>query len=634
MAKKVILKDQNNVEILPITRGELVLDSSGKEAFHSNKFLATVSQPGLMSHTDKEKLDTLEKGVIDSALSVNSTNAVQNKVITLVLNSIKESYLKSVTVNGNTLTIVDQDGTSHVFNNTNNYRPISVDGVSILGNDNTALNLTAGSNITLTPETNSSGKYTGKVIIKSNYDNTTYTLSGTLSGNTYVTTLTPSSGNASTATVPSLVGASTSKAGSAGLVPAPKTSDTNLFLKGDGTWSLPTTKLYVGSKNNASNASTSNNATYIKLFDNSTLRNQFLIKGTGNTTITSDTSGNITINSPTTISWNSITNIPSSFIPSNHEHSSNQIKDLTGYTKASSATALSTSDSLNTALGKLEYKADLGVAAYNWYIGVTGTDNDDIINKWGEIVDFVDSVKEGSDILTAFVTTDTQQTISGNKTFTGTVKFGTTTLGSTSSPIYLKEGSFTKCSTYAGGTKVTLNGTGKGASTASFYAPTEVGSNGYVLVSNGSGEPSWANVNTLVTGVDVSSVTTGTYSLVAHEGDDLYSNTGIYLNAANASLYAFHYFETSDVRFKTNIKSIDSYDNIPILREFDWKDSGKHSYGLIAQELEEQGYSELVDNEGDHKTVNYSAALSLIVAKLQNKISELEKEIKNLKNIN
>jgi hypothetical protein len=60
-----------------------------------------------MSHTDKEKLDTLETGVIDNALSVDSTNAVQNKVITLVLNSIKENYLKSVTVNGNTLTIVD-----------------------------------------------------------------------------------------------------------------------------------------------------------------------------------------------------------------------------------------------------------------------------------------------------------------------------------------------------------------------------------------------------------------------------------------------------------------------------------------------------------------------------------------------
>lgn len=41
MAKKGILRDFNNIEILPITRGELVLDSSGKMALHSNEFLAT-----------------------------------------------------------------------------------------------------------------------------------------------------------------------------------------------------------------------------------------------------------------------------------------------------------------------------------------------------------------------------------------------------------------------------------------------------------------------------------------------------------------------------------------------------------------------------------------------------------------
>jgi len=29
MAKKVILKDSDNTELMPITRGELVLDSSG-----------------------------------------------------------------------------------------------------------------------------------------------------------------------------------------------------------------------------------------------------------------------------------------------------------------------------------------------------------------------------------------------------------------------------------------------------------------------------------------------------------------------------------------------------------------------------------------------------------------------------
>ena len=43
MAKKAFLKDGNNVEILPITRGELVLDSSGKIALHSSDFLATDS---------------------------------------------------------------------------------------------------------------------------------------------------------------------------------------------------------------------------------------------------------------------------------------------------------------------------------------------------------------------------------------------------------------------------------------------------------------------------------------------------------------------------------------------------------------------------------------------------------------
>ena len=51
MAKTVILKslDENKseVHILPITRGELVLDSSGNQAFRSDEFLATESQPGL-----------------------------------------------------------------------------------------------------------------------------------------------------------------------------------------------------------------------------------------------------------------------------------------------------------------------------------------------------------------------------------------------------------------------------------------------------------------------------------------------------------------------------------------------------------------------------------------------------------
>jgi len=54
---------------------------------------------------------------------------------------------------------------------------------------------------------------------------------------------------------------------------------------------------------------------------------------------------------------------------------------------------------------------------------------------------------------------------------------GTADKGSGTKPIYLAAGVPTECSTYAGGTAVTLNGTSKAASTASFYAPTSAGSN-------------------------------------------------------------------------------------------------------------------------------------------------------------
>lgn len=78
MAEKVILKDLNSVEILPITRGELVLDSSGKEALHSNEFLATESIPGLMSAEDKKRVDNLENigpGANNKVAQVNTTTS-------------------------------------------------------------------------------------------------------------------------------------------------------------------------------------------------------------------------------------------------------------------------------------------------------------------------------------------------------------------------------------------------------------------------------------------------------------------------------------------------------------------------------------------------------------------------------
>ena len=72
-------------------------------------------------------------------------------------------------------------------------------------------------------------------------------------------------------------------------------------------------------------------------------------------------------------------------------------------------------------------------------------------------------------------------------------------LGSTTKPVYTSAaGTFAECSSYAGGTAVTLNGSSKAASTASFYAPTTYGTSGYYLKANGSGvAPTWTSFPTI-----------------------------------------------------------------------------------------------------------------------------------------
>lgn len=178
-----------------------------------------------------------------------------------------------------------------------------------------------------------------------------------------------------------------------------------------------TSHVFIGSANTQNNNSTTNGNTYIKLFEENTLRNQYKIKGSGNTTVTSDSSGHITINSPTTLSWDNITNRPDEYTPEAHTHTTNQINSLANYVISSQATAITTTDTLNAALGKLEYKANLGKSAYDWYQSVTGENNDGIINKWNEIVKFVQGLDEETNILDKFVTTDTDQTIYGVKIF-------------------------------------------------------------------------------------------------------------------------------------------------------------------------------------------------------------------------
>lgn len=135
MAKKILLKDQNDI-LIPVTRGELVLDSSGNQALHSSEFLATDSQPGLTTihyvnvnsnsitetfdkETNAVQLKSLSENIYpitssDNVIVVSNTN--DNKSLTNVLNEIQINVENSKTIlddrptEGNTTHGVSSDG--------------------------------------------------------------------------------------------------------------------------------------------------------------------------------------------------------------------------------------------------------------------------------------------------------------------------------------------------------------------------------------------------------------------------------------------------------------------------------------------------------------------------------------------
>lgn len=75
-------------------------------------------------------------------------------------------------------------------------------------------------------------------------------------------------------------------------------SDANGNITISSTDSHFTTGLYVGKVDEKSNSATTNGNTYLKLFDNETKRSQHLINGSGATIVTSDASGTIKVDTP------------------------------------------------------------------------------------------------------------------------------------------------------------------------------------------------------------------------------------------------------------------------------------------------------------------------------------------------
>ena len=111
-----------------------------------------------------------------------------------------------------------------------------------------------------------------------------------------------------------------------------------------------------------------------------------------------------------------------------------------------------------------------------------------------------------------------------------------------------------------------------------------------------------------------------------------YSNSGVYTQSG--AVYASAgFYDTSDMRVKDNIESIDvsKADKIRLV-EFDRTDKKHHGYGVIAQELETVYPSMVNTDENGFKTVNYSEIYAVKIKYLEDKIAALEAVIDKLTN--
>ena len=148
-----------------------------------------------------------------------------------------------------------------------------------------------------------------------------------------------------------------------------------------------------------------------------------------------------------------------------------------------------------------------------------------------------------------------------------------------------------------------------------------------------------SNLNNLTAGSYITYSTGSTYNgsaaiTVAVDGTS--SNTANKVvardslgNFSGATITATDFNSTSDFNLKENIKTVEnSLNTIEQLRgvSFDWKETGKGSYGVIAQELEEI-LPDLVKT-GEVKSVNYNGLIGVLIEA----VKELKKEIEELKN--
>jgi hypothetical protein len=114
------------------------------------------------------------------------------------------------------------------------------------------------------------------------------------------------------------------------------------------------------------------------------------------------------------------------------------------------------------------------------------------------------------------------------------------------------------------------------------------------------------------------------------DGTSVVIGLGVTLNSSGINVTgvvtATDFNSLSDINYKENIYTVENaLLKVEKLRgvSFDWKETGKPSYGIIAQELEEI-LPELV-SDGEIKTVNYNGIIGVLIEAIKELKEEIEK---------
>ena len=129
---------------------------------------------------------------------------------------------------------------------------------------------------------------------------------------------------------------------------------------------------------------------------------------------------------------------------------------------------------------------------------------------------------------------------------------------------------------------------------------------------------------------------TGTGSVVLSASPTFTGTVGAAAITATGDIAAANFNSTSDINLKENIRQVESASELVSKLEgvhFSWKETGKETIGVIAQQIEEH-LPQLVQTGDTHKTVNYNGLIGVLIEAVKEQgaqIAALQAEIEELK---